>query len=191
MSLTSMKDIITIAGTLGSGKSSTAKALAAALGFTHFSSGDLFRKIAEERGESIEAINLSAEVQKDIDYKVDELLRTMYAEQDGMVIDSRMAWHWMPDSFKVFLQLDTDTAAERIFSHMQESGRVSEAATSVDEVKASIERRLASEQKRYFDLYGVDPRDPSNYDLVIDTKHNDLKTVIAMVLEAFEERRAQ
>ena len=183
-----MKNIITIAGTLGSGKSSTAKGVAKALGYTHFSSGDLFRALAAERGETVEAMNQSAEVQKDLDHQVDELLQNMYAEQDELVIDSRMAWHWMPDSFKVFLQLDTDIAAARIFSHIKDGGRVSEDAESVEEVAASIERRLASEQKRYFELYGVNPRDPQHFDLVIDTQENNLETVIRMVLTAYEER---
>ena len=67
---------------------------------------------------------------------------------------------------------------------------MSEHAESVEEVAASIERRLASEQKRYFDLYGVNPRDPRNFDLVIDTKENDLETVIRMVLATYAEREA-
>ena len=81
------RDVITIAGSLGSGKSSTAKAVAAALGFRHFSSGDLFRRIAAERGESIEAMNISAEVQRDIDLKVDNLLQDMYRKEEKLTID--------------------------------------------------------------------------------------------------------
>src|SRR5260370_28771362 len=76
------KNIITIGGLLGSGKSSTAKAVASALGFRHFSSGDLFRQIAAERGESIEAMNISAEAQRDIDIKVDKLLQEMYRNEE-------------------------------------------------------------------------------------------------------------
>lgn len=184
-----VREIITIAGSLGSGKSSTAKAVASALGYRHFSSGDLFRKIAAERGESVEAMNLSAETQKDIDYRVDELLREMYEKDDKMVIDSRMAWHWMPESFKVFLELDADTAAHRIFDHVRKEGRVGEDAESVEDVRASIERRFSSEQKRYFSLYGVNPTDAKNFDMVINTKDNDLKTVIAMVLSGYEAKR--
>src|ERR1700747_1164567 len=120
------RDVITIAGSLGSGKSSTAKAVAAALGFRHFSSGDLFRQLAAERGESIEAMNISAELQRDIDLKVDNLLQDMYRTEDCLVIDSRMAWHWMPGSFKVFLTLDPATAGERIFAHLRGAGRMSE-----------------------------------------------------------------
>src|ERR1700741_821268 len=142
------KEIITIGGLLGSGKSSTAKTVASALGFRHFSSGDLFRQLAAERGESIEAMNISAEVQRDIDLKVDKLLQDIYRAQEKLVIDSRMAWRWMPHSFKVFLVLDPDTGAERIFNNLREEGRQSEDAKSIAEVRASIDRRFASEQKR-------------------------------------------
>jgi len=180
------KPIITIAGSLGSGKSSTARAVAAALGYRHFSSGDLFRQLAVERGESIEAMNISAEVQRDIDLKVDNLLQEMYRADDKLVIDSRMAWHWMPGSFKVFLVLDRDTAAERIFSDVQGKGRLSEDATSIEEVRNSIDRRFASEQRRYAALYGVNATDPLNFDIVINTKHNDLQTVTAIVSAAYQ-----
>ena len=178
------KQIITLAGSPGSGKSSTARAVAAALGFRHFSSGDIFRQLAAERGESIEAMNISAEAQRDIDLEVDNLLQEKYRNETGLVIDSRMAWHWMPASLKVFLLLDPDTAAARIFAHLQQGGRISENATSVHEVRASIDRRFASEQKRYAALYGVNPTDPCNFDIVLNTKYNDLATITAMVTAA-------
>jgi cytidylate kinase len=179
------KSIITIAGSLGSGKSSTGKALAQTLGFEHFSSGDLFRKMAAERGVSIEAINQTAEIQKDLDGLVDAWLRDLYQSKDNFVVDSRMAWHWMPDSFKVFLALDQDTSAERIYNHVKMEQRVSEEAQSVADVRASIQRRFASEQKRYFDLYQVNPTDSLNFDIVLTTKRNDLKTVTAIARAAY------
>lgn len=180
------KSIITIGGDLGSGKSSTAKAVAAALGYTHHSSGDAFRKMAEERGLSVEAINITAEEQKEIDYEVDEWLQKIYLENDNMVLDSRLAFHWMPKSFKVYLMLDEKTAAERIYSHIQKEGRVSEKASSVDEVLRSISSRSASEHKRYLSLYNVEATSHFNFDLVINTNHNDLKTVTNIVLAAYE-----
>lgn len=179
------KSIITIAGSVGSGKSSTAKGVAAALGYRHTSSGDMFRQLAKERGLSVEALNLTAEAQKEIDYQVDEWLQKMGREEEDFVIDSRLAFHWIPNSFKVYLSLDPESAAERIFMHMKDAGRVSEDATTVEEVRASIDRRYASEQKRYLDLYRIDPSDPRNFDLVIDTKTNDLKTVIQLVVESY------
>jgi CMP/dCMP kinase len=184
------REIITVAGSPGSGKSSTAKAAAAALGFRHFSSGDVFRQLAAARGQSIEAMNISAEIQRDIDLQVDQRLQEMYRTEKKLVIDSRMAWRWMPQSFKVFLVLDPRTAAERIFNSLGEEGRESEQATSVEEVHASIDRRFASEQKRYRALYNVDPTDPLNFDLVINSRHNDLRTVTAIVLAAYQAWRA-
>lgn len=179
------KQIVTVAGSPGSGKSSTARAVAAALGFQHFSSGDLFRQLAVARGESVEAMNISAEAQRDIDLKVDELLQEMSRTREQLVIDSRMAWHWMPSSFKVFLLLDPQTAAERIFTHLQKEGRISEDAASVQEVRKSIDRRFASEQKRYAALYGVNATDPLNFDAVFNTRNNDLKTITDMVSAAY------
>ena len=110
----------------------------------------------------------------------------MYRTEERLVIDSRMAWRWMPSSFKVFLILDAQTAAERIFNHLQEEGRLSEDAKSVEEVRKSIARRFASERKRYAGLYGVNATDPINFDIVINTKHNDLKAVTAMLLAAYQ-----
>lgn len=179
------KTIITIAGTVGSGKSSTAKAVAAALGYKHFSSGDLFRAIAKERGLSIEAMNLTAEEQKEIDHQVDALLQNMGQTEKDIVIDSRLAWHWIPDSFKVYLTLDNETAAERIYNHIQKEGRISEGARSVAEVCKNIEVRIASEKKRYMNLYGLDLTNLTHYDLVLDTKTNDLLIVTRMVLDAY------
>jgi len=135
-------------------------------------------------------MNISAEVQRDIDLKVDDLLKDLYQSEEKLAIDSRMAWHWMPGSFKVFLVLDPDTAAERIFNHLRQEGRTSEDARSVQEVRNSIERRFASEQKRYAGLYGVNPTDPLNFDIVINTRHNDLKTVTAMLLAAYRAWRS-
>ncbi len=185
-SMENQKRIITLAGAVGSGKSSTAKGVAQKLGFRHFSSGDLFRKIAKERGLSIEAINLTAEEQKEIDHQVDELLQKMGREESEFVIDSRLAFHWMPESFKVYLSLDPDTAAERIYNHIVTEGRVSQEAQSVEEVRKNIDIRVTSERKRYMNLYGIDTTDTSPFDLLVDTKKNNLAQVIAIVLDSYK-----
>jgi CMP/dCMP kinase len=180
------KKIITIAGFPGSGKSSTAKGVARELGYEHFSSGDLFRKMAAERGISVEEINFTAEKQKEIDLTVDELLVRLGKEKDEMVLDSRTAFHWIPGSFKVFLDLDPRIAAERTFSHIKNEGRTSQTAGSVEEVMANTEKRIASEHKRYHDLYGITVTDKSNFDLVVDTGTNSLEEVIKTVTSAYK-----
>lgn len=176
--------IITIAGALGSGKSSTAKLVAQELGYRHFSSGDLFRAIAAERGVSIEEINHVAELEKDIDLAVDERLREMSKDND-LVIDSRMAFHWMPNSFRVYLGLEPHKAAERIFNHIQKEGRVSQEASSVEQLLAATIDRQASEKKRYWNLYQVDVEDMSPFDAVIDTAEIPLIGVAELVIEKY------
>ncbi|MFQ5540772.1 MAG: (d)CMP kinase [Candidatus Paceibacteria bacterium] len=180
------KSIITIAGAIGSGKSSTAKRVAEDLGYKHFSSGDLFRATAAERGLSVEALNLTAEEQEEIDYEVDELLKKMGREEERLVIDSRLAFHWMPDSFKVYLKLDHNTAAKRIFNHLNTEGRLSQSATSVEDVRGSIDTRVESEQKRYRNLYDIDVSDLSPFDFIIDTRVNSLNRVVELVIENYK-----
>ncbi len=177
-------EIITIAGTLGSGKSSAAKRVAAELGYLHFSSGDLFRAMAAERGLSVEEINVRAELEQEIDHAVDERLREL-AKENKLVVDSRMAFHWMPNSFRVFLNLDPHIAAERIFKHIQEEGRASQTGESVEAIYESTLARRTSELKRYKNLYGVDLSDLSQYDLVVDTEKNNLDVVVEIVLKKY------
>ncbi len=180
------KHIITIAGYPGIGKSSTAKGVAQELGYEHFSSGDLMRQMAAARGLSVEEINQAAEKQKEIDFMVDHRLQKLGEERDKLVIDSRLAFHWIPDSFKVYLDLDPQSAAERTFMHIQKEGRASQTASSTEEVLKNTAERIASERKRYQILYGVDIGDKSNFDLVIDTKTNDLNQVIKIVLAEYK-----
>ena len=181
------KHIITIGGLPGGGKSSTAKGVARSLGYEHFSSGDLFRKIGAERGLSLEEANLTAEKQKDIDHEVDERIVEIGQEKDNLVIDSRTAFHWIPGSFKVFLHLDSKVAAERIFEQIQKEGRASQSGSSFDEVYESILKIIRSERKRYLDLYAIDIIDEKQFDLVINTEANSLEEVIAMVVKTYEE----
>ena len=177
--------IITIAGALGSGKSSSAKRIASDLGYTRFSSGDLFRAIAIERNISVEEVNLRAEEEREIDYAVDQRLRDM-ATESNLVIDSRMAFHWMPDSFKVFLALDPHIAGERIHKHITTEGRVGEQAESIEAVYTSIVSRRESEQRRYMNLYQINVQDLTAFDVVINTATKDLDGVVAEVIQKYK-----
>lgn len=179
--------IITIAGSLGSGKSSTAKSVAAALSYEHFSSGDMFRQIGAQRGISIEEVSHHRDVDKLVDTTLEEKGKT----ENNLVIDSRTAWHWIPESFKVFLLLDPSVAAERIFADVQKGIRMSEHQATVEEMRASIDRRFAIEQDKYRKLYDMDPTNPLHFDLIINTKNLDLKTVIAIVLFAYKQWRTE
>lgn len=181
------KHIITLAGKPGSGKSTTSKKLAEALGYDRFSSGELFRSIAAERGVDVLTINLTAETEKEIDLTVDEKLQEIGSTQDRLVIDSRMAWHWMPYSFKVYLDLDILEASRRI-TNGKDAVREEAEKIPVDpnEYAILLQDRLDSESRRYQNLYGQNPYDTQNYDLVVDTEKNNPDEVTKIILESFE-----
>lgn len=187
---TQNKEIITIAGRPGSGKSTAAKSIASILGFTHFSSGDLFREVSKEHGQTVLLANQAAEQSEgisEIDQLVDQRLRDIGISESKIVIDSRMAWHWMPQSFRVFLDLDTKTAAQRILSDMSPQRIAGEhIPDDPEEYTAQLDERLASESRRYRRMYDVDPYDTTNYDLVVDTKVHGKDAVTKLIIDQYQ-----
>jgi cytidylate kinase len=181
------KHIITIAGKPGSGKSTTSKNLARTLNYTHFSAGDLFRALAKERGVDVYQHNVHAETDTSTDEHVDAKLREIGAEQDNLVIDSRMAWYWMPYSFKVYLDLNLEIAAQRILNGMDEHRMLVEHIPNDTHLYAQeLYKRLESEGKRYTALYNQNPNDLSKYDLVVDTSMNNAQQVQEITLNAYK-----
>ncbi len=180
------KDIITIAGRPGSGKSTTSKSIAAELGYAHFSSGDLFRSIVKERGIELTHANLIAEEIAEIDHAVDAKLKELGETEGRRVIDSRMAWYWIPESFKVFLDLDLTTAAERVLASMDISRTDNEDVPSDPQKYAeSLRQRLEGEARKYQRLYSANPYDVTNYDLVVDTRLNNQEQTHEIILREF------
>lgn len=184
------KEIITICGDLGSGKSSTAKKVAQILGFKHFSSGDFFRQVGLKLGLSVTETSIRAETDPKIDVMTDQKLRDMRSA-DKVVIDSRTAFHWIPESFKVYLDLPPEIAKERILNSIKNDAlrKESEQAENAEEVLEKMKERFESEQKRYWDLYKINNKDMSQFDLVIDTNKNNLEKVVDMIVTEYKKWR--
>lgn len=184
------KEIITIAGRNGGGKSSTAKKIALQLGFKHFSSGDFMRQIAKENNITLEELAKIAEKEDWVDKKLDDYVKQAGLEEK-VVIDSRLAFHFIPDSFKVYLDLDPKIAAERMLNDMKNNpARNFENQGKIESIEKMAEKsakRLASERKRYFDLYGIkNHTDPNNFDLIIDTNKNNLEQVVDIIVREYK-----
>jgi cytidylate kinase len=181
------KTIITIAGFPGSGKSSTADLVARELGFQRFSSGDFMRKIALNKGISLNELSTLAETDTSVDFAIDEEVQKA-GNMENLVIDSRLAFHWIPESFKIFLDLSPEIAKERIYNSLQKNKlrQQSEQSENIDEVFEKIEHRLESEKKRYKELYNIDHTDKNKFDLVIDTNKNSLEEVSEKVISEYK-----
>ena len=162
-----MKKSITITGALGSGKSTVAKSIAQILGLEYYSTGSAQRKIAQQMGITTLELNKKAEEDKSIDDQIDNVIRSMNCDGNAYVVDSRLAWHFMPDSVKIKLDVEKEEAAKRIFNDKNRSNEKNYQTTE-EAFNATVARRQ-SERERFLKYYNVDIEDDKNYDLIIDT----------------------
>jgi len=176
---------ITIAGDLGSGKSTIGRALADQWGYDFYSTGDIFRKLSAEKGLDILAGNKMGENDRSFDDEVDNYSKSIGETQENFLFDSRLAWHFIPDSISIYFYCDSKVAAERIYK----AQRKDERSSDVEEmVRINKERRL-SEINRYKELYGLDILNLTNYDLVIDTTYYPADTLVEWLMAAIQKGR--
>ena len=173
---------ISLAGDLGSGKTTVGALLAERFSAEKYSTGTIQRKIALEMGMSTLELNRYMEQHHEIDKMIDDGLCALEGEEKNLIIDSRMAWHFVPSSFAVYMQAEPLVSAARILA----AGRASEHFESVEEAAASIRARRASEAARYEMLYGVNICDMENYDYVVDTTYVPPETVAEHIAARFE-----
>lgn len=179
--------IITISGKPGSGKSSTADKVAELLGYARYSAGEEARKYIREHHMTLAEFNKKAEKDPNIDHKLDEALRNFRDQQD-IVIDSRLGFYWIPESFKVYLDLDIDVATARIYKDIDlNAGRLKsgEVAHSMSDVAQHVRERMENEKARYQALYGVNPYNTQHFDLIIDTSRHSPQTVATTVFDHY------
>ncbi len=166
MNQTGKRKKISVTGDLGSGKSTVCRYLKENFGLNVYSIGQIQRSLAQKYEMDIFEFNKYMETHPEIDEEIDTELTKIGKRDEDMVLDSRMAWHFVPDSYKVYLSVQLDAAARRVMR--DERGAV-ESYSSLDEAKKRLVARKKSENLRYITKYGVDCSDPSNYDLIIDT----------------------
>ena len=176
---------ISITGDLGSGKSSVARIICGKQPYEYFSTGALQRKLAAEKGMNTLDMNKMSEASIDMDKYIDDFLRNIEADKSGdktYILDSRLAWHFVPSSLKVFLTVRPEIAAERVMNDHKRTGEPTTA--SLQETIDSLRERQESESRRYRKFYDIDYRDLSNYDLVIDTSCLTPEQVAERILKA-------
>jgi len=173
---------IALSGELGSGKSSVAERVARALGARWVSTGEAQRQIAEKRGISTLELNRQAETDPSIDEQIDSVFRSLASVRESLVVDSRLAWHFLPRAFKVHLVVDPAEAASRV---LRRTGSRAEQYDSIPEALSRMSDRVESEQRRFQIVYGIDIFRLRNYDLVVDTTQATPAEVADRVLASF------
>ncbi|MBD3163668.1 AAA family ATPase [Candidatus Woesearchaeota archaeon] len=175
---------ITISGLAGSGKSTVAKLLAERLNYEYYSLGQLMREIAKERKSTIMELSRKAEKDDSIDRQLDEKQKGIGRKSDNFVMDSRLGFHFIPDSFKIFLDVDVKEAAKRVHRH----DRTEEKYNNLDEASEHLERRMQSEKRRYEQYYDIEFPLKEHFDLVIDTTDRKPGEIVGIILEKIKER---
>jgi CMP/dCMP kinase len=171
--------LITVAGQIGSGKTEVCNEIGRRTGWRVISAGMIVRRMAAERGMSVLEFNEYAKTHKEIDREIDGYLASFDREPESLVIDSRLAWHFLPDSYKVYLVVDPRVGAERVFR----ASRAGENHASRETASLDIAERQRLEQERFFSLYSVDPGNWRNYDLVIDTTYASPGEVADVIMQ--------
>jgi cytidylate kinase len=179
-----MKNIITLSGDIGSGKSSVAAELQKLTGYEIIGTGKIQRAIAERRGLTTLELNKFSETDRSIDDEIDHYVINIGKTSSNLIIDSRLAWHFIPDAFKVYLSVDAVVGAERVFY----ASRSDENNPSLEATLQNNLKRQESEDQRFYKLYQVHFRQHGNYDLVIDTSHTLPDAIARKIKDSFDNR---
>ena len=158
--------IITISGNPGSGKSTIAKEIAKELSYNFYSIGDLRGKMAVERGLTIDQLNEIGKKEAWTDNEADEYQSELAKKEDNFVVDSRLGFHFIPEAIKIFLKVDGEESARRVFKDQRED---EERKETMEDVKEMLAKRAENDRQRYLKYYDVDYFDLNHYDLVLDT----------------------
>ncbi len=162
--------IITLSGDPGSGKSTVAKILAQQLNLKHYSMGDMRGKIAIDLRLTIDELNKRGESESFTDKDVDEYQKKLGKQEDNFIVDGRLSFYFIPNSYKIYLKVDGRVAAQRIFNAPKRADE--RLYSSIDDVLNATKARVESDKKRYQKYYGIDYTNATQYDLVIDTTNN-------------------
>jgi len=171
---------ITIFGLAGTGKTTAGKMLAEKLGYKYMSTGNIFRSYADELGLTLNEFEEVAHTTKDYDVRLDNEVAEYGKTNNNFVFESRLAWHFVPDSFKISLTCDFNERVQRIANREEKS---------FEKVKEETIHREESITKRYKDYYNIENfSDKSNFNFIVDTKINNAEKVVEIIFEELKNR---
>jgi cytidylate kinase len=176
-----MKNIIVMSGDIGSGKSSVATELKQLTGFDIIGTGTIQRAIASKRGLTTLELNEISQTDRSVDDEIDAYVIETGKSQDRLIMDSRLAWHFIPTAFKVFLAVDPVVGAERVFN----ASRHDENNDSLDITIKNNLKRQTIEDQRFNQLYNIHFRKYGNYDLIIDTSYATPLAIAEKIKDCF------
>lgn len=173
-------NVMTVGGPPGSGTTTALSLLGKALGMRCVSLGEIFRRMATERGMSLNEFGEYVSKHPEIDRELDEN-QIKEAERGNVILEGRlsgfMVWKRGIDAFKVWLDAPLEVRARRV---AQREG------LPVDVARRQGIERHEGEIRRYRETYGLELLETSLYDLVLDTAEISAEEVTRRIVEKWK-----
>ncbi len=178
--------LISITGKLGSGKSTICGIMKERYGFEIYSTGAIQREYARKLGITTLELNKRMNENPNLDAEIDNAVTAMSIERkdDALIFDSRMAWHFAKNTFKIFLTIDPMEAARRVIKNQRGE---EERYTDVNDACEKLVERSRIERDRFVEIYGVDYYDYNNFNLVVDTTSRTPEEIVSIIMSAYNE----
>lgn len=182
--------IFTITGYMGSGKTTICDILSREYNFRRVHAGGIFRQLGVEKNISVLDMTkeLTAQGENEIDKLIDQKMVEEFhnvREDENVIFDSRLAWHFLDKTFNIFIVVSPYQAATRTYLTRKSED---ESYDSLEEaIEALVERRVL-ENKRYKAIYGVNCEDLNNYDLVIDTSYINALEAVDIIMDCYKKK---
>ena len=164
---------ITIFGLAGTGTSTVGRALAEKLGYQFVSSGDMFRKKAKDMGLDLSKLQERAKGNSAFDQELDREIGKIGEEKDNIIVESRLAWHFIPNSIKIKLSCDFEVRVKRLAERDH---------LSFEQAEVHVREREKVDDERYQKFYGIENiNNDSHFDLIIDTTMTNPAEIVGQI----------
>ena len=144
---------ITISGLPGSGKTTIAKMIAKKLNFPFLSVGNIQGMIANKRKITIDELMIQGKKELNIHYVMDKKISQIGKQKDNFIIEGWIAYHFIPDSFKIFLYANEEKTARRVLNEKREDEPISK---EIKGAKRQLKKRVENSKKGFQKAYGID-----------------------------------
>ena len=172
--------VVTISGLPGSGKSTVATLFAEKTGMHYFNTGMIFRELATKYGMDLLDFEHYCEQHQEVDQELDNR-QVSILKKGNIILEGRLsgwlAHRYEIDAFKIWLSCDETETIRRIIE--REGGQT-------NDIRIKTKKRIASEKKRYRELYKINLDDLSIYDLIIDTTNVLPSIVVERILAIYK-----
>ncbi len=152
---------ITISGLPGSGTTTIARILSRRLNLKLISAGEVFRRLASEKGMSIEEFGKYAMENPEIDRLIDKTQKEIGEKEDDVLVEGRLAgWMVKKADLKVWIFADPEVRYLRIAKREKRE---------LDTIRRETILREKVERERYKKFYGIDINNILIYDLLVNS----------------------